>query len=99
MHEPDREQRPRYIVGIDLGTTNTVVAFADTHAHGRPLIETFAVAQLVAPGEVAARAQLPSFRYHVRKDELTDADLALGFDAPDRSASDAPLPELPRGVT
>ena len=99
MSEADRERRPRYIVGIDLGTTNTVVACTDTEAHApmagategaRPPIEIFHVPQLVAPGEVAPRVQLPSFRYHPAQDELADADLALGFAEP--------LPELPRGV-
>jgi hypothetical protein len=80
---------PRFIVGIDLGTTNTVVAYADL---SRPdvRVEPFAVPQLVAAGEVEARASLPSFRYHPADAELSDTDLALGF-AP-------PLPELPRGV-
>jgi molecular chaperone DnaK (HSP70) len=92
MSDADRQERARFIVGIDLGTTNTVVAFADTREalQARPQIETFGVPQLVAAGEVAARAQLPSFRYHPAQDELADADLELGFAAP--------LPELPRAV-
>ena len=67
----------RYVVGIDLGTTNTVVAYADTHARAevragdaesaRPKIAIFHVPQLVAAGEVEARAQLPSFRYHAAR--------------------------------
>jgi hypothetical protein len=78
----------KYIVGIDLGTTNTVVAFAEL---GSPRITVFDVPQLIAAGEVAARSQLPSFRYHATPEELSDADMQLGFVAP--------LPELPRGVT
>jgi molecular chaperone DnaK (HSP70) len=92
----------RFVVGVDLGTTNTVVAFADTQANAapatgaddpaaRPQIAIFPVPQLVAAGEVATRPQLPSFRYHPASDELAGADLALGFPEP--------LPELPRGVT
>jgi hypothetical protein len=80
---------PRFIVGIDLGTTNTVVAFADLSRRD-VRVEPFAVPQLIAAGEVEPRASLPSFRYHPAAAELSDADLALGF-AP-------PLPELPRGV-
>ncbi len=80
---------PRFIVGIDLGTTNTVVAFADLR-EAAPLVQPFPVPQLIAAGEVSARPALPSFRYHPARDEISDADLGLGF-AP-------PLPELPRGV-
>jgi molecular chaperone DnaK (HSP70) len=57
--------RSRYIVGIDLGTTNCAVAYVDTKGRERPAadIKLFEVQQLVAPGETAARAMLPSFLY------------------------------------
>ena len=48
----------RYIVGIDLGTTNTVVAFADTRGAGpsaMPRAEVFPLPQWVAAGEVAGQ--------------------------------------------
>ncbi len=55
----------RYIVGIDLGTTNCAVAFVDTRGRERPTadIRLFEVPQLVAPGETAPRPMLPSFLY------------------------------------
>ena len=66
----------RFLVGIDLGTTNTVVAYTDRQA--TPLeIKVFAVDQLVAPGEVARREALPSVRYHPAPDELSPHDLTL----------------------
>jgi hypothetical protein len=49
-----------YAVGIDLGTTNTVVAFAPL-AGGAAL--TFDVPQLVGAGEVEARPMFPSALY------------------------------------
>ncbi|HSR97675.1 MAG TPA: Hsp70 family protein, partial [Kofleriaceae bacterium] len=52
----------RYLIGIDLGTTNSAVAYVDTRA-ADPRVRVFEVAQLVAPGEVAPRRQLPSFVY------------------------------------
>ena len=52
----------RFVVGIDLGTTNSAVAFVDTAA-AAPAIEMFAIAQLVAPGAVEPRPTLPSFLY------------------------------------
>ncbi|MDR3636676.1 MAG: hypothetical protein P4L84_22930, partial [Isosphaeraceae bacterium] len=57
--------RSRYIVGIDLGTTNCAVAYVDTKGRERPAadIRLFEVPQLVAPGETAPRTMLPSFLY------------------------------------
>jgi len=66
----------RYLVGLDLGTTNTVVAYADLHKP-QPTIELFAIEQLVAPGEVAARPLLPSLRYHPAAGELAASDIQL----------------------
>ena len=67
------------IVGIDLGTTNCAVAFAHPDGSGR--IEDFAVPQLVRPGEVAARATLPSFLYLPGLHELPAGAAALPWDA------------------
>ncbi|MER2554359.1 MAG: Hsp70 family protein, partial [Thauera sp.] len=70
----------RYTVGIDLGTSNTVVAFA---AEGDDRIRLFEIDQLVGRGEVAARALLPSLRYHPADGELDAASLRLPWpDAP-----------------
>ena len=57
--------RSRYIIGIDLGTTNCAVAYVDTKGRERPSadVRAFEVPQLVAPGETAPRAMLPSFVY------------------------------------
>ncbi len=57
--------RPRFIIGIDLGTTNSAVAYVDTKGRERPTadIKAFDVPQLVAPGETAPRPMLPSFLY------------------------------------
>jgi molecular chaperone DnaK (HSP70) len=49
----------RYIVGIDLGTTNSAVAFVDSEGDGA--ISSFSVPQVVSAGEVEARPTLPSF--------------------------------------
>jgi molecular chaperone DnaK (HSP70) len=60
----------RFLIGIDLGTTNSAVAYVDTRA-ADPRVRVFEVPQLVAPGEVAPRSQLPSFVYLA-----SDIDLA-----------------------
>ena len=58
----------RYVVGIDLGTTHTALAFADLAAEdGHP--EIFAVPQLVGPGALEARPLLPSFLYFAHESE------------------------------
>lgn len=66
----------RYLVGIDLGTTNTAVAYVDTRA-ADPRVRVFEVPQLVAPGEVAPRSQLPSFVYLAGEHDLGAAETAL----------------------
>jgi len=71
-----------YLIGIDLGTTNTVVAYADmSKALSPENCHIFEIEQLVAPGEVAKRPQLPSFRYHPAKGELNENDLLLPWSA------------------
>lgn len=74
---------PRYLVGIDLGTTHTVVAYADAAKGNRAAIENFDIEQLVAPGEVASRPLLPSVRYHPAPGELAEADTRLPWPQPD----------------
>jgi hypothetical protein len=55
----------RYLVGIDLGTTNIAVAFVDTASKtpGGPKLHTFKVPQVVAAGQVQEQDLLPSFLY------------------------------------
>jgi molecular chaperone DnaK (HSP70) len=54
--------KPRFVVGIDLGTTNTAVGFVDTHEE-TPSVKPFPIVQLVAPGQLEPRPTLPSFLY------------------------------------
>ena len=64
----------RYLIGIDLGTTNSAVAYIDTHepakTGGAPSIHVFEVPQFVAEGELRAIPSLPSFLYFVDQSEL-----------------------------
>ncbi|PCE34305.1 Hsp70 family protein [Burkholderia ubonensis] len=64
----------RYTVGIDLGTSNTVVAYVE---NGSDAIRVFDVEQLVGPGEVGAQPLLPSVRYHPAAGELAPDSLRL----------------------
>jgi molecular chaperone DnaK (HSP70) len=69
----------RYIIGIDLGTTNTAVAYVDTRS-AEQRVQIFDVPQLTAPGETAPRRQLPSFIYLASEHDLTPAETALPWD-------------------
>jgi hypothetical protein len=52
----------KYCIGIDLGTTNSVLAFAPLD-EAEALIAVLPIPQLVAPGTVERRLSLPSFLY------------------------------------
>ncbi|MFM0502111.1 Hsp70 family protein [Paraburkholderia caffeinilytica] len=79
-------QMKRYSVGIDLGTSNTVLAYA---AAGSQEIRVFEIEQLVSLGEVAARPLLPSVRYHAAPGELSAGDLQLPWRATSSAADGA----------
>ena len=75
----------RYLIGIDLGTTNSALAFIDLTASrtrsGTPEIHKFPVPQLVAPGELGSRPLLPSFLYLPGPHDLPPGSAALPWDA------------------
>ena len=66
----------RFLIGIDLGTTNSAVAYVDMQA-ADPRVRVFEVPQLVAPGEVAPRRQLPSFVYLASEIDLAPHETRL----------------------
>ncbi len=56
------ESPSRYVVGIDLGTTNSALAFVDADDPGWA-VQNFSIPQLIAPATVESRQTLPSFHY------------------------------------
>lgn len=70
----------RFAVGLDLGTTNTVVAYAELGGND---IRLFDIEQLIAPGEVKSAPLLPSLRFHAAPGELLASDLQLPWTTPD----------------
>jgi len=66
----------RYIIGIDLGTTNCTVSFVDS-AHAVPSIQSFAIPQLVATGYTEHKTSLPSFCYIPASDEFPKGSIDL----------------------
>ncbi len=53
----------RFVVGIDLGTTNSALACVDTTHGDDARVRVLNIPQLVNPGEVASQPLLPSFLY------------------------------------
>ena len=75
---------PRYVVGIDLGTTNSVVAWIETAAASdpdAPRVHVLEIPQLVKPGVTETRSRLPSFLYFPASGEMDPASLALPWGA------------------
>ncbi|MFI3181358.1 MAG: Hsp70 family protein [Methylococcales bacterium] len=70
-----KTKKTQYLVGIDLGTTHTVVAYA--HVTTAQNIQLFPIEQLVDVGQVAARPLLPSVRYHPAEVEIAADNLAF----------------------
>lgn len=71
----------RFIIGIDLGTTNIALAYVDTGAGKDAPVTPFPVPQVVAPGSVEDRALLPSFLYLPGAGEQPAGAMKLPWDA------------------
>lgn len=76
MNSHDSTQPSRYLVGLDLGTTNSAMAYVDTFEPVRQ-IQIFLVPQVVAPGLVESRETLPSFHYQPANGEFAADALRL----------------------
>lgn len=81
----------RFAVGIDLGTTNSVVAFAPLEDEN-PQIELLPIPQLVDHGTVESRLSLPSFVYLPTEQERA----GTAFDLPWKTGQDFAVGELAR---
>ncbi|MGR5341323.1 Hsp70 family protein [Vibrio astriarenae] len=72
---------PRFLVGIDLGTTNTVVAYCEISEDlQQSPVTLFEVDQLIGAGEVVRKPLLPSFRYHPAQGQIAATDLTLPWE-------------------
>ncbi|MCS6915805.1 MAG: Hsp70 family protein [Myxococcales bacterium] len=68
--------RSRYVVGIDLGTTNSALAYIDTAQPVRELV-CLAIPQLVAPGQIGEAPTLPSLHHIPAEHELPEGSTRL----------------------
>jgi molecular chaperone DnaK (HSP70) len=72
----------RFVVGIDLGTTNSALAYVDTGAGeaGDVRPKQLPIPQVVQPGVVEERPLLPSYLYLPGPNELPAGSLKLPWD-------------------
>ncbi len=66
----------RYVLGIDLGTTNSVIAYTPLDAE-EPAVQILPIPQLVAAGTVESLGSLASFLYLAREHEIGQGTLDL----------------------
>ena len=75
---------PTYVIGIDLGTTNSALAFAAIRADADPFapanVQVMAIPQLTNPAEVREEDLLPSFLYLPGSSDFPPGSLALPWD-------------------
>lgn len=70
-----------FLVGIDLGTTNTVVAYCEINDDLQHApVSLFDIDQLIGPGEVVRKPLLPSFRYHPAQGQISPSDLTMPWE-------------------
>lgn len=72
----------RYIIGIDLGTTNSCVSYVDMQ-DPRAAIRILSLPQLVGPGQMESKPLLPSFCYLAGQEEWEKGAIGLPW-APQR---------------
>jgi len=75
---------PRFIIGIDLGTTNSALSYVenrpDADPFALPKVELLAIPQLVNPSEVRDESLLPSFLYVPGASDFPAGSTALPWD-------------------
>ena len=75
---------PRYVIGIDLGTTNSALAFAEIDSGADPFspanVQLLAIPQLINPGEVREQDLLPSFLYLPGPSDFPQGTIGLPWD-------------------
>jgi Hsp70 protein len=75
----------RYVIGIDLGTTNSALCYAEVRADADPFapanVQILGIPQIVNPGEVREENLLPSFLYLPGASDFPEGTVALPWDA------------------
>lgn len=75
----------KYVIGIDLGTTNSALAYAEIREDADPFapanVQILAIPQLVNPGELRDEPLLPSFLYLPGANDFPAGSTTLPWDA------------------
>lgn len=73
----------QYSVGLDLGTTHSVVSYVPLkEVDGEQAeVRVLDIPQLLSPGVIGEKKQLPSFMYQAHEAELAPGDRVLPWDA------------------
>ena len=75
----------KYVIGIDLGTTNSALAYTeirpDADPFDMPEVRLMDIPQLVNPGEVRDEPLLPSSLYVLGATDFPAGSVALPWDA------------------
>jgi Hsp70 protein len=75
----------KYVIGIDLGTTNCALSYAEIKADADPFapanVQVFGIPQLTNPGEIREEDLLPSFLYLPGSSDFPPGSVALPWDA------------------
>lgn len=73
------QENSRYIIGIDLGTTNSCAAYLDTDIAKNPRLQVrmLPIPQLTAMGQVEPQKLLPSFYYIAAQGEFLEGACKL----------------------
>ena len=74
----------KYVIGIDLGTTNSALSYAELKPEADPFapanVQELPIPQLTNPGEVREEDLMPSFLYLPGGSDFTPGALALPWD-------------------
>lgn len=81
----------RYVLGIDLGTTNSLIAYTPLDVE-QPAVQLLPIPQLVAAGTVESLGSLASFLYLAREHEIGQG----AFDLPWAAGRDFAVGEVAR---
>jgi len=75
-------EQHRYIIGIDLGTTNSAVSYVDLSDEfiAKPQIQIFRIPQVTALGEISRLSVLPSFLYITGEYDIDLESTSLPWD-------------------
>ena len=76
---------PRYIIGIDLGTTNCAAAWIDTEGDS-PIVRMLSIPQWVDADQFESRSTLPSFLYQPSASQRPSGRLPWEEDAEDSNS-------------